>query len=322
MASSRRIFLALPLVLFVALANPPALRAVEAQSAPAQPASVLPPLKYAEVSASVTMLQNERPYGSNITCIATKEGLIFVDASLFTEVAAKFRKDMEAKYQKKTLALLLSHAHTDHFFGMGAFSDVPVFLASSGREYFEQQLGVDYASRVAGYERVFPRFGEALKTARLFMPGVWFEKEMQFGSGENMLRVHNTGGHSLCSSYAYLPSQRVLVAGDNVQVDAYPYFGDPTGEMDTWIKTLKGWEAMPIGVVCPGHGRPVDRAYLTSVRIFFEDLVAAVTKLKGEKVPEEQVVNHPSLPKGYWGEGLPEPGWYRPTIAGLYRSIP
>jgi len=74
-----------------------------------------------EVSPSVVMLQNER--GSNITCIALDDGLVFVDTGLSTEVAADFRKTMEARFKRPTQALLLTHGHLDHIFAMGAFAD-------------------------------------------------------------------------------------------------------------------------------------------------------------------------------------------------------
>ena len=77
------------------------------------------------------MARQEQAYGSNITCIALDEGLVFVDASLSTAVAGQFRKDMEARFERKTIALILTHGHLDHFLGMGAFADVEVIAAAA-----------------------------------------------------------------------------------------------------------------------------------------------------------------------------------------------
>jgi glyoxylase-like metal-dependent hydrolase (beta-lactamase superfamily II) len=277
---------------------------------------------YVDVSESVVMLQNEKVHGSNMTCMATDDGLVFADCGLFTDIAARFRKDMEAKFEKKTIALFLTHAHTDHLFGMGAFADVPVVAAAAERPLFEQQLSVDFQSRAESYKRIFPLFDEALKTAKPFMPTKWFEDEITFGSGKNQIVIRRTGGHTAGSSYALLASQGVLVAGDNVQVDYFPYFGDRTGDMNVWIATLEGWEAMDLRSVCPGHGRVVDEAYVTAMREYYQALVAALHKLKSEGVPIREAVSHPSLPAGYWPEGLAKPGWFDPAVAGLYRSLP
>jgi len=276
---------------------------------------------YVDVSESVVMLQNEKVHGSNMTCMATDGGLVFVDCGLFTGITARFRKDMEAKFDKKTIALFLTHAHTDHLFGMGAFADVPVVAAAAEKPMFEQQLSVDFQSRVESYKRIFPLFDEALKTAEPFMPTKWFEDEITFGSGKNQIVITRTGGHTAGSSYALMPSQGVLVAGDNVQVDYFPYFGDRTGDMTVWIETLEQWEGMDLQSVCPGHGRVVDGAYVTAVREYYQALVAALRKLKSEGVPVQEAVSHPSLPEGYWPEGSEKPGWFDPAVAGVYRSL-
>lgn len=278
-------------------------------------------LSYIDVSESVVMLENETVHGSNIVCLATDDGLLFVDCGLFTEIATEFRKDMEAKFKKETMALLLTHAHADHFFGMGAFADVPVVAAAAEKPLFEQQLSIDFQSRVDGYKRVFPLFDEALKTAKPFAPTKWFEEETTFGTGKNQVIIRRTGGHTAGCSYALMTSQGVLAAGDNLQVDRFPYFGDQTGDIKVWIETLERWEGMDVQQVCPGHGRVVGENYITVVREYYERLVAALTKLKSEGVPVREAVSHPDLPAGYWPEGLEKPGWFDPAVAGLYRSL-
>jgi glyoxylase-like metal-dependent hydrolase (beta-lactamase superfamily II) len=276
---------------------------------------------YVDVSESVVMLHNQKIHGSNVTCLATDDGLVFVDCGLFTDRVAAFRSAMEEKFGKKTIALVLTHAHTDHFFGMGAFSDVPVLAAAAEKPLFERQLSIDFQEHVEGYKKVFPLFDEALKTAKPFAPTRWFEGETTIGTGKHPVTIRRTGGHTTGCSYVVMAEEGVLVAGDNLQVDYHPYFGDPTNDMPVWIETLKQWEGMDLGKFCPGHGTVVDKPYVTATREYFEQLVAALTKLKSEKVPIREAVSHPDLPKGYWPADLEKPGWFEPAVAGLYRSI-
>lgn len=278
-------------------------------------------LSYITVSESVVMLENLKVHGSNITCLATDDGLVFVDCGLFTDIAARFRKDMEARFERKTLALFLTHGHTDHFFGMGAFADVPVVAAAAEKPLFEHQLSIDFQSHVEGYKRIFPLFDQALETASPFAPTKWFDEEMTFGTGESRVIIRRTGGHTAGCSYALMTSQGILVAGDNVQVEQYPYFGDRTGDMTVWIETLEHWEGMDLQNICPGHGRVVGAAYVTAVREYYQKLVAVLEKLKSEDVPVQEAVSHPDLPEGYWPEDLEKPGWFEPAVAGLYRSL-
>ncbi len=275
--------------------------------------------EYIDVSPSVVMAQNVN--GSNVTCIALDDGLTFVDAGLHTEDAAAFRSAMEQRFERPTRRLILTHGHTDHIFAMAAFSDVEVVASNAERPILEQQLAIEWTEqRIAAWAQVFPTFPEAISTARPFLPTVWVDGEQTFGTGERQLIFATTGGHTSGSSYVWFPSERVLVGGDLVQVDKYPYFGDQTNDLPAWIDALKSWYAMEPAAVCPGHGRAVDRDYLRLEWEYFEALIAALGKLKSNNVPVEEAVVHSSLPAAYWPE-QPEPSWWKYCIALCYRSL-
>lgn len=283
--------------------------------------SDLADLKYINVSESVILLQNDKKYGSNIVCVALTDGLVFFDCSLFKSRAYQFRKDMEEKFHKNTLALVLTHSHIDHIMGMDAFSDLPIIACNTSQPLIEQQLQINFVQYVEGYKSVFSEFDEALKDYRLFMPNVWFEKELILGSGNSKIIIRNTGGHSVCSSYAYFEKDSVIIAGDNLQAEYHPYFGDRTGNMPVWIETLQSWEGMNISYFCPGHGPKVNMDYLTGTRIFFEDLYTTLVELKKQNMPIEEVIKYNKFPVGYWPKELEKPGWYDPSVAFIYKSI-
>ena len=281
--------------------------------------AVIVPVEHVDISPSVVMAEN--PNGSNITCIALDDGLVFVDAGLVTSIAADFRTAMEERFDRPTKYLVLTHGHVDHFFAMGAFADVEVVAASPEKALFEQQLAIEWnEERKAMWAGVFPAFMDAFDTAEPFLPTIWVEGEQIFGSGEKTAVFATTGGHTTGSSYLWFPSERVLVGGDLVQVDKYPYFGDQTNDLSAWIRALKSWHAMEPKAICPGHGRAVDRNYLRLEWEYFEALIAALTKLKAEGVPIEEAVVDPSLPAAYWPD-QPEPRWWKYCIALCYRNL-
>ena len=277
------------------------------------------PVTYVDVSPSVVMALN--PNGSNITCIALDDGLVFVDTGLVTSIAAEFREAMEKRFGRPTTHLLLTHGHIDHIFAMGAFSDVAVVAASSEKAMIDSQLAIEWnEERIAVWAGIFPAFTDAVDTAEPFMPTVWVDGQQKFGTGKSEILFASTGGHTAGSSYVWLPSEGVLVGGDLVQVDRYPYFGDQTNDLDAWIGALRSWYSMKPNAVCPGHGRVVDRDYLRLEWEYFESLIAALERLKADNVPVEEVVVHASLPAGYWPD-QPEPGWWKYCIALCYRGL-
>ena len=279
----------------------------------------IPPVKYIDISPSVVMAEN--PSGSNLTCIALDDGLVFVDAGLVTGIAADFRTAMEQRFERPAKYLILTHGHIDHIFAMAAFSDVEVVAASSEKPLFEQQIAIEWTEeRTAVWTGIFPAFADSLETAKPFLPTVWVDGKQTFGTGDGTAIFATTGGHTTGSSYVWFPSERVLVGGDLVQVDKYPYFGDPTNDLGLWINALKSWHDMGPTTICPGHGRAVDKDYLRLEWEYFEALIAALAQLKANEVPVEKAVVDASLPAAYWPD-QPEPRWWKYCIARCYRSL-
>jgi glyoxylase-like metal-dependent hydrolase (beta-lactamase superfamily II) len=277
-------------------------------------------VEYVIVSPSVVLAQN--PNGSNLICIALDDGLVFVDTGLITGIAADFRQAMEKRFERPTTHLFLTHGHIDHIFAMGAFADVEVVAAGSEKALFERQMAIEWDEETtATYSNIFPSFADAVATAAPFLPTVWVDGEQTFGTGKNQVTFATTGGHTSGSSYLWFDAEKVLVSGDLVQVDKYPYFGDQTTDLAAWIGALKNWHAMKPAQVCPGHGRVVDADYLRVEWEFFEELIAVLGQLKSDGIPIEQAVSHASLPAGYWPADQPEPRWWRYCLALSYRSL-
>jgi len=274
-----------------------------------------PGYELVEVSDSVVMAINTN--GSNIACVVLDEGLLFVDASLSTRVAESFRRDMEARFERPSLALLLTHAHLDHILGMRAFADLPVIAAEAGRPRWERYIAVEWDDQtVAGLTAVFPTFADELPSASLRMPTQWFGDSLELGGGRVVVR--RTGGHTADSSSVVLAGERVVIAGDLVQARRRPYFGEPDTDMRVWIETLKSWERMAPVTICPGHGPVISGDELAVMRSWFEAVSQAVAKLKAGGATVDEVVASDRLPTGYWPEESSVPGWWPYCVKRLY----
>lgn len=276
------------------------------------------PYELVEVSDSVVMAFHDN--GSNMTCAALDDGLLFVDASLSTRVAERFRRDMEARFGQRAAALLLTHAHLDHILGMGAFADLPVYAAEAGRPRWERYLAVEWDEQtVAGLTAVFPTFADELPSATLRMPTRWFEDRLELGGGK--VAVRRTGGHTADSSSLVITGEHVVISGDLVQARRRPYFGEPDTDMVVWITTLRGWEQMARVRVCPGHGPVIGGDELAAMRSWFEAFSDAVAELKAGGATFDEVLAHDDLPTGYWPDGAGVPGWWPYCIKRLYDAV-
>ncbi len=275
------------------------------------------PYDLVEVSPSVVMALHDN--GSNITCVVGADGLVFFDAGLSTRTARLFRRNMETRFERRTRALVLTHAHLDHLLGMGAFDDVRVYAASAGRPRWEHFTSLEWDERtIAGYGSIFPSLPQEIQDARMRLPTDWFDDELVLDSGDGRLVINRTGGHTIDSSSVVVGADRVVIAGDLVQARRRPYFGEPDTDFSAWIETLRRWEELDVGAVCPGHGPVIELAELRQIRIWFEDLSASAAKLKTEGVSLEEMVSHSELPDGYWPEEATVPRWWAYCIKRLY----
>ncbi len=278
-------------------------------------------LDLVEVSPSVVMARHSQ--GSNVTCIALDDGLVFVDAGMNTEAATAFRRSMEARFERPTQALVLTHNHIDHVFAMGAFADVRVLLAAQGRPQMERLIAAEWTDeRIAAFDRIFDGFAEAAPAARVFEPTDWIDARTTLGRPGRQLVITTTGGHSVDSSNVWFEAEKVLVAGDLVQAARRPYFGDPTTDMAAWVDTLASWQGMGVARVCPGHGPVIAGDDLAPIRAYFEQLLATLAELKAEGLTVEQAVADARLPAGYWPpEGdWPLPAWWPSCIARAWQQ--
>jgi glyoxylase-like metal-dependent hydrolase (beta-lactamase superfamily II) len=277
-------------------------------------------LQYVEVTNNVvtTTLYPEETEGhtlrmyetGNMGCIALKNELMFVDCGAIVKNARRFREDMEKRFQKPTTHLFLTHDHYHCTYGMTAFEDVTVVSSSVCQSYFRKNFkkGVSDLWK----ERILSAFpdDEMLKCSLiendLFIPhtGVPNLSERAFGE-KNQVIFRSCRGHSAASGYIYVPNEKVLFTGGNLN-SCYAQMIVPLATVEVY----RTWESLDIDFVVPGHGPIVDKSYISSIRDYFEQLLHKLRELKPEGLSAEQVVNRNDLPeyphKGKnWTEGSP-----------------
>ncbi|MBK5113348.1 MAG: MBL fold metallo-hydrolase [Candidatus Heimdallarchaeota archaeon] len=276
-------------------------------------------MTYEEISKSVIFAQND--WGSNSVCIALENELFFIDTGLNTSRAVKFRKAMESKFNRKTSTLILTHGHIDHLLAMDAYSDLQVVAAEIGKERFERLAKIELTEEVIeNMSMYFPGFRESAGDAKPFLPTKWVEDKTVFGDNQEII-FNIVGGHSSCSSSIEFIPEGILITGDLMQVDVYPYFGEPDNDLVKWINALKTWEEGDYKAVLPGHGKAVDLPYLSNVRAFFEQMQATTKELKKKDLPVEEVLKHPVFTEGYWPEDAVRKPAYNFSISNLYNKL-
>jgi endoribonuclease LACTB2 len=68
------------------------------------------------------------------------------------------------------------------------------------------------------------------------------------------LKVLHAPGHTSGHLNVYIPSEKVLLAGDNILGEGTTWIGKPDGDMTDYIQSLKRLQNLEINKLGPGHG--------------------------------------------------------------------
>ena len=225
-------------------------------------------MKYEQVTDSITLLKMNQ--GSNVTCVALEDELIFLDTGLNTIVAQEFRKNMEEKYSKKATTLILTHGHIDH---IGSLKDIKEYTGAKvaihrlDKECVERGEWLDShkPKGVGRWGRMLGKIGIPL-IKWLYPEAPPTEVDVTIENDEFSLvdygiagRVIHTPGHSIGSVSVLLNSGEAFV-GD-LAMNKFPLKRNPGLPIlaDDITKVKESWQQLlrfNVKTVYPGHGHP------------------------------------------------------------------
>lgn len=274
----------------------------------------------------------------NVTCINTNEGLIFVDAGLLVNKVKKFKQEMERKFDKKTIFLILTHNHSDHIFGMKSFLDIPIIATDTCKKIIEGKLDNDFT--IEGLKKISEEFLQNMEffkymgikeqevneiakfsNVKIKAPTIGFKNELVLGNEKQKIIIKHSGGHSLDSAIIYMPSEEVLITGDEFYHSLVPLFGGLPESLENWLEAYKNWEELYVKKVIPGHGNPIDFEYVSKARVFIENTLNALNELKEKNVKAEDILKDERLKNYYGKSNWKDDQWWKGNIKALYQKI-
>lgn len=151
------------------------------------------------------------------------------------------------------LTVVLTHAHFDHVLGTAALDPDEVWA--------HERCVVD-AHVLAERAEVYP---EPIDV-RFVQPTHRVQAQAELDLGGRVVRlIHPGRGHTDHDLAVHVPDAGVLFAGDLVEQGADPSVG-PDAYPREWPHALDALLALEPSVVVPGHGEPVDAAFVRAQR--------------------------------------------------------
>ena len=230
------------------------------------------------------------PEAVNLGLVLGRTGALLVDTGSSPAQGAALRAAVAAATDLPLTAVVVTHAHSDHAFGLAAFADVPTLghesvpaaLASAETAAAARTLGVDPTTLVPPAREIAVAVAVDL--------------------GDRRVEVAHLGpGHTGGDLVVVVPDADLLFVGDLVESAPTPETGAPWWGPDsvphTWGATLDGVIGLMTATTraVPGHGDLVDREFVFGTR----GRVAAVS---GEltHLVESGVAEADALARGSW----------------------
>jgi glyoxylase-like metal-dependent hydrolase (beta-lactamase superfamily II) len=219
-----------------------------------------PPVAFAlgpwrEVAAGVLLAVAE-PDAVNLGLVLGSERALLIDTGSSPAQGRVVRESVASLTQLPLAAVVVTHWHYDHAFGLAAFADLETIAHESVRD----RLGSPAATAEATRLGVDP--------ADLVRPNREIVVAAALDLGGRRVEVAHLGrGHTDGDLVVVVPDADLVFAGDLIESAGPPSFG-PDSVPGEWAGTLDGLIGLMTDqtVAVPGHGEPVDREFVFEQR--------------------------------------------------------
>ncbi len=231
-----------------------ALALAAAQAQPAAARKVAPQ----QVSPSAWLVQGDTALGtpanrtfiSNAGFVVTPAGVVVIDALGSPQLARELLDAIARVTPQPVTHVVITHYHADHIYGLQEFRKrgAKIVAQRGALEYIHSDTA---ASRLQASRAELAPWIDA--QTQLVVPDQWVDGAGELVVGGTRLVLQPVGpAHTPEDLVVFLPSERVLFAGDLVFRGRVPFVGQ--ADSRRWIAALDTLLKMDAKVVVPGHG--------------------------------------------------------------------
>ncbi|HYF58540.1 MAG TPA: MBL fold metallo-hydrolase [Burkholderiaceae bacterium] len=252
-----------------------------------------PRVRAEPVADRVWMVQGESALGStanrnhisNAGFVATRDGVVVVDALGSPALAEELLAEIERLTRLPVTHVIVTHYHADHVYGLQALKarGASVIAHASGREYLNSETARRRLE--ASRDELAPWIDAS---TRLVPADRWLEGDAVLEVGGERIEIRHAGpSHTAEDLVVFVPRTRTLFVGDLVFRGRIPFVGQ--ADSRRWIAALdRLLDDRPLALV-PGHG-PVSRdpvPDLQTTRDYLRHLRVSMARAARELEPFE-----------------------------------
>jgi glyoxylase-like metal-dependent hydrolase (beta-lactamase superfamily II) len=211
----------------------------------------------------------------NIGVVLGEEGALVVDTRATHDYADEVLADLRRLTSLPARVAVNTHGHWDHCFGNSRFRPAPIW----GHVRCAEMMRLTGERQRARISAASAELAVGLADVVIDPPDQTFEEAatVEIEPGGRSVELRYLGrGHTDNDIILLVPDADVLFAGDLLENDATPFFGD--GYPLDWPATAEAIVELATGSVVPGHGSVGDRSFAVRQMTEFRT-VAELAKL-------------------------------------------
>ena len=208
-----------------------------------------------EVATGIFLAVAE-PDSVNLGLVVGSERALLVDTGSSPVQGRAVRESVASVTDRSPAAVVVTHWHYDHAFGLAAFADLETIAHESVRDRLDSSVATAEADRLG------------LDPAELARPNREIVVAAALDLGGRRVEIAHLGrGHTDGDLVVVVPDADLVFAGDLIESAGPPSFG-PDSVPDEWAGTLDGLIGLMTAktVAVPGHGEPVNREFVFEQR--------------------------------------------------------
>ena len=194
----------------------------------------------------------------NIGVVLGEEGALVVDTRATHQHADELLADLRRLTPLPARVVVNTHGHWDHCFGNARFRPAPIW----GHIRCAEMMRLTGENQRARISEASAELAVGLAEVVIDPPDQTFEETatVEIERGGRSVELRYLGrGHTDNDVVVLVPDADVLFAGDLLENNATPFFGD--GYPLDWPATAEALVDLVTGAVVPGHGGVGDRAF-------------------------------------------------------------
>lgn len=199
----------------------------------------------------------------NTGVIVGDDGVMVIDTQATPVMARQVLQRIRTVTAKPVKYVVLSHYHAVRVLGASAYRAEHVVASQPTLELIHERGAQDFKSEAERFPRLFQSIASI---PGLTWPTLVFDHALTVWMGRREVRIMHLGrGHTKGDTVVWLPREKILFAGDLVEMGATPYCGD--AYLAAWPGTLARLKALQPRKLVPGRGAALRSATMSRAAI-------------------------------------------------------